>query len=158
MSHKTARQRFREKYKKRANGCWEWVGATVHTEDPKRKYGVFFYKGKRVLAHRLSFEKHKKRKIPKGMKVCHKCDNPPCVRPIHLFLGTQKDNLADCIQKGRWNNNSPKGEQCGKSRLTEKQVLRIRKDPRTQKQIAASYGISQTNVSDIKRRRIWKHI
>ncbi len=76
--------------------CWEFDGNISHG------YGRLTVDGKRVLAHRYSYEKFVG-PILEGLMVCHKCDNPPCVNPDHLFLGTQLDNIRDCIAKGRFN-------------------------------------------------------
>jgi len=76
-------------------GCWEWQGGR-----DKTNYGQFSYKNNRA-AHRSAYELYVD-DIPEGLIVCHKCDNPPCVNPDHLFLGTFKDNTQDCIKKGRF--------------------------------------------------------
>lgn len=80
----------------KSSDCWEWTGATVEFG-----YGVLSQaNGKHWLAHRLSWVIHFG-DIPNGLQVCHKCDNPACIRPDHLFLGTQKDNVQDALKKGR---------------------------------------------------------
>lgn len=81
---------FERRFEK-GDGCWEWKGAKT-----KAGYGWFSAK----IASRISWEIYRG-KIPKDMLVCHKCDNPPCVNPDHLFLGTHKDNTLDMIKKGR---------------------------------------------------------
>lgn len=79
------------------SGCWLWVGGTNG-----KGYGQLWIDGEpSIMAHRLSWELHNG-PIPKGMLVCHKCDTPPCVNPDHLFIGTDKDNIQDCIKKGRY--------------------------------------------------------
>jgi len=77
------------------NGCWPWIGAKTHYG-----YGKIRKNHKQIGAHRISYELHIG-KIPKGMSVLHSCDNPGCVNPKHLFLGTQSDNLKDMFKKGR---------------------------------------------------------
>lgn len=87
--------RFFDKIKK-TRSCWVWIAA-------KRKtgYGCFKHRGKVLDSHRISWTLEKG-DIPKGKWVLHKCDNPICVRPSHLFLGTPRDNVLDMIAKGRW--------------------------------------------------------
>ena len=101
------RVRFWKKVNKKAgNSCWEWTGATNRNGG----YGQIGVRGKIIRAHRLSWV-WVNNKIPKDMHVLHKCDNRVCVNPDHLFLGTQKDNMQDCVRKGRFagnnNNNTP---------------------------------------------------
>jgi hypothetical protein len=87
--------RFFTKVKIAPTGCWEWQGAMA-----PHNYGQFGFQGKVVRSSRWSYE-YFKGKIPDGMFACHKCDNPPCVNPDHLFIGTMKDNMRDASRKKR---------------------------------------------------------
>jgi len=87
------------------------------------------------------------------MKVLHRCDNPACQNPAHLFLGTQVDNMADMRRKGR--ERKAPGESNGSAKLTALQVAAIRADPRSQSAIAMAYGVVQTTISKIKLGKIW---
>ena len=91
---KTVLQRFEEKIDK-SGDCWIWTAVLSN-----RRYGKFKLKGKMMSAHRASWI-FANGKIPDGMCVLHHCDNPPCVNPDHLWLGTNKDNSGDMIKKGR---------------------------------------------------------
>lgn len=128
--------------------CWLWSGG----RDPDG-YGEF--NGTR--AHRASWELHNG-PIPNGLWVLHHCDNPPCVRPDHLFLGSSADNTADKVAKGRHR----LGADHGMAIVTEVQVKEIRERYRrggiSQTTLGAEYGLSQTSVSQIVLKKCWKHI
>jgi hypothetical protein len=89
---------FESKIEKQENGCWIWIGGKNSTN-----YGYLNIGKKRISSHRFSYMWYKGG-IPKGMLVCHVCDNPICCAPEHLFLGTQKDNIQDALKKGRMHN------------------------------------------------------
>ncbi len=94
--------------------------------------------------------------IPAAMLVCHRCDNPRCVNPAHLFLGSESDNMRDKISKGR--HNMPRGEEHFRARITEEEAKLILADPRPYAQIAADYGIEASTVSSVKNRQSWAHL
>lgn len=119
-------------------------------------YGRLRINGKKELHHRYVYSVHNNvaLKDMQGLAVMHICDNPGCVNPKHLLLGTHAENMKDSADKGR-----RRGENAGRAKLTEQQVIAIRADLRTAyKDIAAKYGIAVPTVKDIKARKIWKHI
>jgi hypothetical protein len=119
-------------------------------------YGVVGVKGKASLAHRVVYE-GVHGTIPEGMLVCHRCDNPKCCNPEHLWLGTNEENIADMKAKGRAR--GPVGEKNKNAKLTEVQVLEIRANTtESQEAIAQRYGVSQVLVSKIKRGGAWSHL
>lgn len=130
--------------------CWEWPFARSG-----HNYGFITPRGRRggtVAVHRFVLE-YLGAEIPAGSFVCHKCDNPPCCNPDHLFVGTPQDNARDMVAKGRGVDN--KGERHGMSKLTADDVRSIRRDSRIQRVIAADFGINQQHVSEIKRGVAW---
>lgn len=94
----------------------------------------------------------------KGKVVRHTCDNPACVNPEHLLLGTMKDNTQDMMTRGRNRYKEQKGEQIGNHKLTEEDVRAIRSSKSSQVQLAKEYGVTQANISSILLRKTWKHI
>lgn len=124
-------------------GCWEIQGYL-----DKDGYGEV--SGRR--AHRVAYELFIG-EIPQGLLVCHKCDNRRCCNPDHLFLGTQKENVADMIRKGR---KDPRyGERNTQNKLTEQEVLEIYYSTEVQRIVALKYGIDQSTVSNIKTGKLW---
>lgn len=140
---------------KAPNGCWLWVGG--HSG---RGYPRIDVNQKSEYAHRVSWMVHKG-PIPEGMQVLHNCptgDNPMCVNPDHLFLGSHTENMRDMAQKGR---RRSFGIKCRTSRLTEIQVLEIRSrwpGDLTEKELGLEYGITQVHVSSIVLGYCWKHL
>ncbi len=132
--------------KKRKNKCWEWVAST-----DADGYGAYLH----TRAHRFSYQL-KNGVIPDLMSVCHTCDNPTCVNPAHLFLGTTQDNNKDCVDKQR----NAFGEKSGKSKLTEKEVIQIRKLFKTTNRIKLSeiFGVHKDTISAIIHRKTWKYL
>jgi len=135
--------------------CWEWTASLRHKED-KGSYGSFntgrSY-GLSSSSHRVAWELVRG-PILKDRLVLHKCDNSICCNPLHLFLGSQSDNMEDKLNKGR----VPSGERHSSAKLTTLQVTRIREDTRSQKCIAKEYGISQVRVSQIKLKKCWREL
>ena len=148
----SAPDRFNRQVKK-GDGCWKWTSSV-----DRDGYGLF--RGvvgdtPYLKAHRWSYAFHKG-PIPKDMMVCHRCDNPSCVNPEHLFLGTGSDNQTDKWQKGR--GRVAFGENAGKAILTEDQALAVLQDHRPYTQIAADYNIAASTVGSIKQRISWRHL
>ncbi len=146
----TTEERFWSKVKNGSESeCWPWTAAF----QTRYKYGVFNYRGKIVRAHRLSFF-FTHGEIPEGMFVCHRCDNPCCVNPSHLFLGTHQENMNDQASKGR----RPIGESDAKAKLTAKQVLEIRASKEPKLILARRYGVSDALIYKIVKRQVWSHL
>ena len=127
-----------------------WLGQV-----DKDGYGRVVYQRKVVRAHRLSYLLHIG-EIPDGLFVLHTCDNPDCINPDHLFLGTPKDNMVDKMRKGR--GADLRGEKNSRAKLSTQQVLEIRKDKRAVGEVAKAYGVSHGLISGIKTKTRWSHI
>lgn len=151
----TLQQRFDAKYIPEPNsGCWLWIGA-VH----RQGYGQIAVATKDIrLAHRVSWFLHRGEMPPAHIKVCHACDNPACVNPDHLWLGSQRDNTADCINKGRARRSKQRGSSNGRAVLTEAQVRLILRDRRLYREIAHEYEVSESAIGMIKRGHNWPHL
>lgn len=130
-------------------GCWLWTGAKTPLG-----YGNIRVSGKTRLAHHIAM--HLFRDGTNGKCVLHRCDTPACVNPDHLFLGNQRDNVADMVAKGR--QVSRCGEEAGRAKLTNDEVLAIRASTESQRKIASRYHVSPSLVCRIRRRDVWRHI
>lgn len=138
----------------RSGECWEWTGGA-----DRCGYGRLKVDGRYQKAHRYSWVLANG-PIPDGLYICHRCDNPPCVRPDHLFLGDAASNAADCVSKGRQARTS--GEKSGHHKLTSEQVQLIRRmhaiSPINQAATARKYGVHRITIHDIIYRVNWRHI
>jgi len=147
-----------ERFWKRVNKdgeCWEWTAAKS-----RDGYGNFcLKKPKTMLAHRVSYL-WAYGELPANREVCHTCDNPSCVNPNHLFLATHLENMRDCVNKGRMNRISRKGENNAYNKYSTDTILRIRElaGTMTLKAIAATVGVSQSLVWQVVNRHAWKHL
>jgi len=181
---KDAIRRFWGKVKVLGEGeCWEWQAGKI-----RRGYGSFEIDGKTKLAHRVAWSLAHEQEVPDGAFVCHKCDNPSCVNPDHLFLGDAKTNLEDCVAKGRTARgmrhgaythperrprgdrsgsrtkpeSRPRGERNAQARLTAEQVREIRRRYAeggvSHRQLARENSVTQRTISNIVRGEIWRHL
>jgi hypothetical protein len=142
---------FLSRFVKRPSGCWEWTG-TIE----KRGYGVLQIEKKQWRAHRYSYIRTYGH-VPDDVLICHKCNNKLCVNPEHLYKGTHRDNMDDVITAG-----VQKGVNNGRARLTEADVLEIRRlyatKKYTQNELAIQFNVYQSRISDIVTLTQWKHL
>lgn len=129
-------------------GCWEWTG-TRH----RHGYGVIMIDGSIFRTHRVSFEVLKGEK-PGDQHVCHSCDNPPCINPDHLWLGSHGDNMGDCSAKGRMH----QGEKHGMAKLTDDDVREIRASNLSGVELTRIFGVGGAAISNIRNHKAWKHV
>jgi len=166
--NRSLKEYFEDKFIPEPNsGCWLWLGALDHDG-----YGSFYVKRNvEPKAHRFSYELYCE-PIPENLSVLHKCDNPCCVNPDHLFVGTQDDNMKDMKNKGRHRNpeinglklhpeKAARGEKVNTAKLTEKdcyKVVEYYKQGYTQKQISEIYNVHYTTIGGVINGRYWKHL
>lgn len=149
----TAEQRLWGRVEKRGpDDCWEWQG-----NRDSRGYGRFRLEGKSIGVHRAAYIlTHGP--ISADRVVCHRCDNPACCNPAHLFLGTTKDNVQDMIQKGR---DAMVGSANSNAKLTEPDVIRIREMAQTgmtYQAIADHFNVTISLIGKVVTRRMWNHV
>jgi hypothetical protein len=135
----------------RSGDCWKWL---AHKNN--KGYGAQRVHGKNWLAHRLGV--WLLGVDPGKLSVCHKCDNPECVRPSHMFLGTQKDNIQDMVRKGRQNHPDRRGVAHPGAKLTEADVCAIRATSDSISTLAQRFGVRKQTISSIKKGRLWGHV
>jgi len=143
---KTARDVFHSSYVVQASGCWEWAKKKF-----KNGYGCFGYQGRYLLAHRVSYEEYYGEE-PLDMLVMHSCDNPSCVNPQHLSLGTHSDNAKDMINKGR--GNSLRGLRNPRCKLSDddiKSIISRRNSGELCRHLALEFGVSGKTISVVSR-------
>ena len=142
-----------------SDGCWEWQG-------PKSKFGhgLFGYNGKSIGAHRFSWGmKNGHKNLIYGFHICHKCNNPSCVNPDHLYQGTPLDNSNDRSRAGRFNTKPVSVEDNVSAKLTEDAVRHIRAnatldDVPSQARCMILYNVSQATIRDVLLNKIWKQV
>lgn len=150
---------FFSRCRKSDTGCWLWTGTLNNG-------GYGYFKsiadrkglGRGDIAHRFSHELFKG-KVPNGMSVLHSCDVPNCVNPAHLRIGTSKENMADCIARGRFQPIAPRrGTSNNLAKLTDADVIDIRNSTLSPKDLSNKYGIDRTNIHQIVTGKTWTHV
>lgn len=145
----SVRKRFEAKAAVK-DGCWEWQACKDGSG-----YGRLLVDGRARKAHRVAYQLYCG-EVPSGLCVLHRCDNPACVNPKHLFLGTHLENMQDMIVKGR--KRCLYGEKHHGAKLTAAAVIAIRQDPRRGEDVAKDYGVSRSLVGQIRRKEGWRQV
>lgn len=138
------------------DSCWDWKGKINGSG-----YGYIVTGGRAQFVHRLAWELANNQEIPKGMVILHLCDRPRCTNPAHLRLGTYSDNMQDCKAKGRYRHIASPGESNGSAKLTEQDVIKIRRlyaDGFGYKPIARRYNVTARTITLIVKRITWRHV
>lgn len=152
----TAESVFARTTKDTETGCWLWTGAQCGSGATNRHgYGQTWFNGRLCKTHRLAYELTHGA-ISRGLHVLHRCDNPPCINPEHLYLGTHQQNMRD--RDARHRRTPARGERHGRAKLTEQDVTEIRRllqSGHTQTSIAPKFGVSQRTISFIERGEHW---
>lgn len=152
-------ERFSERFERgTADQCWPWTSTKN-----RAGYGVINSGGPRglrrpVLAHRVSWTLSVG-DIPKGACVLHRCDNPPCVNPAHLFVGTHADNVADKMAKGRYRAGAHSPETCNFTKLNRDAAREIRRrfaSGESKRHLATAFGVARQNIHFIVTNKTWK--
>lgn len=144
-------ERFYRRFDRRGpDECWPWNYVKGHAG-----HGRMWAGGRNTLASHIALHLDGRPRAG-GLAALHSCDNPECVNPRHLRWGTQLENIADRVSRGR--NRSPTGEDSGRSKLSYEQVLMIISDNRSSRFIANDYGISRSMVCRIKSGKAWRHV
>lgn len=139
------------------DGCWEWQGHRTPFG-----HGQLTHRGVSLYAHRVSWELLNG-PIPDGASVCHRCDNPPCVRPSHLWLGSQRDNLRDMADKGRQGlhvdpSRATHGVEHHKAKLTPELVREIRSSSESIHALSRRMGVARPTIKAVLSGRTWRHV
>jgi hypothetical protein len=136
-----------------SGSCWNWLGG----KDQDGYGSITLNQSSKVRTHRFSWELANKRPIPEGLWVLHRCDNPSCVNPAHLFLGTSRDNINDMVSKGR----ARSGERNNLAKLSREQVIAARargalgESPAT---ISSDLGVNKETIRYILKGKTWKNV
>lgn len=148
MKNGTASEGLAELSVAEESGCIRFTG---HLDG--EGYGRIMVARVKYMAHRLSYSLNNG-PIPDGYVVRHKCDNPSCINPEHLEVGTQADNIADKVSRGR----QARGSGAGRAILTEESVREIRSSPLKVSELSTLYGVSVVSIRNILRRKTWQHV